>query len=484
MVGKLLGYWGLIVVAWGVLAACKQGEQGPPGGPGEGAEGPPGEPGDPGLPGDPSISSVLPGTVYRQHDVNVTISGFATEFDEASEPTFGEGIEVVSLEIVSPTALLARLTITQEAPLGPRDVVIGDLTYENVFTVEDPLTAHVVPDWGTPLQGSIVQLEAIQHDVSRPLSGFPRVFLTDGEVSTSDGITQASSSYALAFLQFIDVDAPTGMLDAVVLDGPTPEELVSSAPAAIAVGERSPIQLAEGVTNGTTVEPRGTTLFALPSPSDRWVRLAVEASALQATPAMFVLPDTSFDDRIRLGASIGNSRWSELTILARAGNTPHVVVWDSTVATDYEFSVSVSKSLLTAPIAARLDELGQDWYYLTAAEGEVIDVAIGDGFDPLAPSYCGLDFAAKVEIWSEKTGTRELEDFAICPGYFHIATAPDECDPIYCLDADCDTLVCLDPLVSFGVPSAGGYFVRVVDSPVYSGPTTFDYSIAIEVSTP
>ena len=68
-----------------LLAGCIEGSPGEPGQPGVGTPGDKGDPGDPGGPvGDPSISAVLPSTVYREHDVDVTISGFATTWNEAA----------------------------------------------------------------------------------------------------------------------------------------------------------------------------------------------------------------------------------------------------------------------------------------------------------------------------------------------------------------------------------------------------------------
>src|SRR5688572_30685332 len=57
--------------------------------------------------GDPSISGVTPNRAYLARTTEVTISGFATHWNDAAEVDFGAGIDVVRKIVASPTGIVA-----------------------------------------------------------------------------------------------------------------------------------------------------------------------------------------------------------------------------------------------------------------------------------------------------------------------------------------------------------------------------------------
>ena len=85
------------------------------------------------------ITSVTPGSAQQGQTLNVSITGFNTTFTSGSTANFGSGVTVNSLTFISPTSLLANVTIAANAGLGARDVTVTTggipLTASGLFTI-------------------------------------------------------------------------------------------------------------------------------------------------------------------------------------------------------------------------------------------------------------------------------------------------------------------------------------------------------------
>src|SRR5262245_59359906 len=118
---------------------------------------------DPTPPPPQNVSAVLPSSAFLGRTADVVISGDNTFWAANTTVSFGAGINVDHVQLASPTALLATITITKDAPLGAHDVVVStpatnpedasSLTYAGAFKVESPIQ---VTTQGTLAQGSIV----------------------------------------------------------------------------------------------------------------------------------------------------------------------------------------------------------------------------------------------------------------------------------------------------------------------------------------
>ncbi len=455
-----------------LLAGCIEGSPGEPGQPGVGTPGDKGDPGDPGGPvGDPSISAVLPSTVYREHDVDVTISGFATTWNEAAAPAvdFGPGITAGPVSIASPTSLLTRIVIDEDAALGPRDVTVGGLVFKSAFTIDAPLSVSILQDWGSPKQGSVMLTGAIQKDVGYPFAyagasaDTLRYFLRNSQGELSDGFLVNGNAYALTAVSFIDVLTPPGPIDGVVQDvavNPTR----SVAPGALTVEARTPIDLT-GPTTGTVTAPRETLLYKVESPAAAWVHLAVGTDNLAAAPFFFELPDTGlFADRAKaplgpillptISTPLDNSLFKELHVLLRPDEEHYVVYWDPSPEKDYDFDLDLQASDPMDPIVGAIDTPeAVDFYLVTADAGETLVVQMGDG----PTSVCGGSFAPTVAVIRESDNAYLFVDqTSACPGN----PAP----------------------IALTVPTDGRYLVAILASQLCQGQCpVFDYSTFIGV---
>ena len=143
----VLGVLGLVAS----LTACgSSGSQGAQGEPGEaGAPGAPGEAGAPGAGFDgaipQSISSVTPDRAFLARTMDVTISGYGTNWSSTTKVDFADaGIKVNKITVASPTGLVVNITTDKTAKVALHDVKVTDganvATYKGAFNVTSPLS--------------------------------------------------------------------------------------------------------------------------------------------------------------------------------------------------------------------------------------------------------------------------------------------------------------------------------------------------------
>jgi hypothetical protein len=335
------------VLASLLLGACgSDGAQGP-----QGPAGPAG-PGDQGG-GGASINGLNPPKAFLGRKVDVTISGFGTAWTKDTKPAFGEAITVDEVQLASPTALVASITIADTAATGPRDVKVDGLTYAGGFKLESPVR---VSTEGTLAQGSIVQLHATNLDLAKffdttqagdPLAGvtFPNVTVT-----ASGGITPQVNNvteFAVDMSVTLDVTAPTGPVDVALASGPKGARVSFPAPKAITIAPRAPVVLAAGTpANGTIADPYDSAVYQFtPGASLAITDVVVTSQAgAQANPRLFFLPKTGkFADLMTAGR--------KKSFVTSAADVIYGVYWDSTGTTGTH-AITVSSPAGTLASAA------------------------------------------------------------------------------------------------------------------------------------
>jgi hypothetical protein len=160
---------------------------------------------------DPAINGVIPGEAFAGRTLRVQVSGDGTEFTDAASVAFsGAGITVDSVELASPSDLIANITIAPEAELTRRDVVVtdGDASLNLLQAFEVKSSLIVLAD-GPIQQGGIAFLRIINTDPSSP-------FLGDLEIGTTATgttiIVQGNTETTIDAVVLVDTDAVPGSL--------------------------------------------------------------------------------------------------------------------------------------------------------------------------------------------------------------------------------------------------------------------------------
>jgi hypothetical protein len=294
---RALGVFGCMVLGT-VVAACS------------GSDGAPGKDGANGRDGiggaGASVSGVIPGHAYLARTLDVTLSGFGTTWDKTTKVDFGQGIAVNKVQVASPTALIATISIDKAAAAGPRDVKVGDQVYTGGFTLESPVKATVQ---GTAAQGSVLSLHLSDKDLSTPfdttstgggLLSAP-TFTNLATTFTAQGITGQVGNvnlYDADLTLLVDVTAPAADSDLDVDSGPAgaPDNVHFPAQKAFSIKARTPTALTSGTAkDGNITDPLASDLyqFTPTAPTGTNVNIIdflTTATDPQASPALILLP--------------------------------------------------------------------------------------------------------------------------------------------------------------------------------------------------
>lgn len=153
-----------------LVAACgSDGAAGSDGAPGAaGAAGAKGEAGKAGESSQvtPSVNFVTPNRAVLDRELEVTISGSATKFAAGAKLDFGAGITVSDVRALSATALAAKLKIAPTATLGLHDVTVDGVKVPGAFAVIPAVSA--VPVLGKLNQGGFAQIAFQNNDTQNP----------------------------------------------------------------------------------------------------------------------------------------------------------------------------------------------------------------------------------------------------------------------------------------------------------------------------
>lgn len=462
------------------------GEPGPPGPKGEPGE--PGEPGDPGEPGpegpegppgpegpgnDPSISGVVPGKVFIERTIDVTISGNGTQWTDAATVDFGANVTVNDVQVGSPTGIVANITTEYGAAVGPRDVTVSDaedLTFAGAFKLEVPLAIQAT---GTQAQGSILIANAQQLDTSTPFDTThtgdglfdPFVYTNIGLTATDPGILanfEQVDSFNMSLLVFVDVPTTAGVIDVGVASGPTGSEIFSTMPAALDVAARDPLVLAEGMDQIAMYDAAfGTQLFTfVPPDAPKKLTFTLTADSPDGGAGIALLPASgSFADLIDYNVAVQTNSF--------AAEPFYLVIWDNTGTEGYGYTLSVTTQDLipevepnemcsdATPIvppsispAELSDENDVDWFVLTATDADV-----------------GLSVHVVTQPGDPQTDTL-VEVFA------------DDC--VTTLGGPSDDLGFHEDWYSDPIPAAGDYYVKVIHAPYPYNSPAYEMLVTLE----
>jgi hypothetical protein len=94
-----------------------------------------------------SIVSVSPASAYEGQKEQVTILGSNTAFSAgATKVSFGEGVQVLSTQVIDATTIEATIEVERDAALGARDLSVttgtNTVTLASGFRVTEPIRAH------------------------------------------------------------------------------------------------------------------------------------------------------------------------------------------------------------------------------------------------------------------------------------------------------------------------------------------------------
>lgn len=328
-----------------LVAACGQvGPIGPPG-----PEGPPG----PGMAGGASISSITPNRVLLGRATQVSISGFATEWTGAAQVSFGADVTVEGITAASPTGIVARIVVSENAAVGARDVTVTEggkvTTYKGGFSLVSPLE---FPAGTTLAQGDIKVVEVKNLDFGSALdtttdTGGNFVNLTFSSDSVFGSITSASP-FGASILLVADVTAPPGDAKVTIESGATTPKTKFVNPKAFTVTARTPTALTAGTpVTGTVTNALETHLYSITSSSDAIVTVNVSSTNTDARPRVFGIPTSG-----KIADSVGYA--AQVTVVAMANQPVYFLYWDQTQTAGYDYTLNVT-SVATSVVPAEIE---------------------------------------------------------------------------------------------------------------------------------
>jgi hypothetical protein len=340
-------------MASSLLAGCgSDGERGAPGERGE--QGPPGGGGT----ATPSVSAVLPSRVFLAREVEVTVSGYATNWTENSTLDFGPGVRVKSVTAASPTSLVATLEIAADAPVGARDVKVkeggSETTYAKAFRVESPIEAFL---GGTVAQGSVVYARVENLEAARPFdtkfdfdsNSYPNI-----SIARSPGVTvqvRDIQLYSIDFAFLVDVNAAPGKRDIVVTSGPPGAEVTFRLPGALDIQKRDAVALTAPQT--VTLAQSGQSALFTFTPGAAFGLVDLVATVPDGkTPQLIVLPKSGrFADMIQPGPT---NQPTASTLVTSSADPYYAIFVDPSGATGY--SATIRGSYAAASSLAEADD--------------------------------------------------------------------------------------------------------------------------------
>ncbi len=442
-----------------------------------GDQGPIGPPGDEGPSSDPSINAVVPNKVFLARTIDVTVSGFNTNWTETTKVDFGAGIVVLKQTIASPTAIVASIEVGDDADLGARDVNVvdadGTRTYKGAFNIESPIDLTLM---GTVAQGSILVTKAKQLDLATPFDttstgdGFfdPLVYTnltTAGSMGINSSV-EAVDLYSADLLVLVDVDAPAGPGDLTLYSGPLGDTLASPAPKAIDIAARMPDPIpVGGSVKGNIDTPLGTLLFSFTPTGPGLYSITASASSADAIPNLAVLPKSGkFTDLLEVS---GNP-----SILATNTDPYYFVYWDNSGDSNY-FATVKSTKVVTSDVDPNDTCANSQPAGALPANVKNLFMSSKDDVDWVSFDVVAADIGKVVHV---KTIAGDAKTDTILEVFASDCTTALG-DPSS--DADFHEDLTTTPIVA-----AGKHFVKVTNSSYgYTG-KLYDLSIALEAPAP
>lgn len=361
-------YLALLLLSTG--CAGPAGHDGAPGRSGE--EGPAGPPGAAGADGAPAaeIHGVFPRELWLGKETSIAISFDGIPPEETPTVELDPSISIVELTRVSESGIYLRLTVSPDAPLGPRPITLrgsfGALSLADALWVRPSATLRLVEGSGALRQGSFALLEAESHD---PDAGFD-CSASGGLFGTSNA---ALSSGFVYFFGVRELCTPTTLRGLVLLSPLAPAhtriDVVSGsvyAPAqyffaeALEVEPAPPRRLEPG--QSLDGERLGSALssasYAVRAPGPGLLRLEVQKTVADSRfyPMVMALNEDGSFRKLR------NWQGSGVTVPVESAQTVYYLIYDSyfegAPGTNYEYRVNTR--FTPVDDAHQLSELSPD----------------------------------------------------------------------------------------------------------------------------
>lgn len=342
---------------------------------------------------DPSASGVFPASGFLGRKMRVEISGDATEWGASTKVNFGEGVTVDSVDVASPTALFANITIADSAPVGERDVVVtgGDnVTLKAAFEIESPIT---ISFRGNAAQGSIGVLDIVNHDFDTPFDTsstgdglFSPLVFTGMTAQAGNGVTinfDNVTPYGASATVLVDTDGATGPLS--ITSGPAGKSTSFPLGEDFAIAPRTAMALTAGMNvTATATKPYESFLYEFtPAMFPSLARFQVTSTTTTARGRLAVTPTGKFADLLGAAADqrvvAKNGKFYAIlfdfsgelaTYQVRAGSNMLTVVAD----TEPGNSTASGATACTLPclvqgatLASKTDE---DWFKFTSGAND------------------------------------------------------------------------------------------------------------------
>lgn len=320
-------------------AACggAPGQDGAPGRPGE--EGPAGPPGAAGADAAPTaeIHGVFPSELWLGKQTQVAISADGIPAEETPTIELDPSVAVVEQTRVSPTTIYLLLSVSPDAPLGPRTITLrgsfGALSLADALTIRPSATVRPVEGGGALRQGSFALLEAQAQD---PDAAF--------DCSASGGLfSTANAALSSGFVYFFglrELCTPSTFRGLVLISPLAPPrtriDVVTGsvyAPAqyffaeALDVSPAPPIALGPGEQReGQRLgAPLSSASYSVRAPGPGFVRLEVQKSVADSRfyPMVMALNEDGSFRKLR------NWQGSGVTVPVESAQTVYYLVYDS-----------------------------------------------------------------------------------------------------------------------------------------------------------
>lgn len=429
---------------------------------------------------DASLNGVFPSSGFIGRKLRVEVSADNASFvDGQVQLDFGPDVTVSSLEVASPTALFAELTIADTASVGARDVIVKQgaetLKLSQAFMLESPVAVEFS---GNLAQGSVVAFTATNldlthlYDTTCGASLFGICLRYVGmQVVTPPGVTAvvgAVEPFRVSGTLYVDLDAQSGEIRFVSGPADDAAKQVTSAMGVVTeFAARAPVPLTAGTPTTTTVSQAfDSHLYSFDAAATSAATFSVSPGDSDASPTVFVLPESGhFADLLaasenpsaiaesagKLYAIYSDSsglsgysyaiRVKAVQLIAAAEND----AGNNTSANAQDFATNSTILVTNATLASINDD---DWYRFTVpanSAAKKVHVLTG-GSDPMTDTV--------IDIYADAEAPNNMIGQSSDDGY-------------------------LDEVVSSAIGNANVIFVRIYGSPGYFDPAHNQYIAAI-----
>jgi hypothetical protein len=245
-------------------------------------------------PGD--AAGVFPDNGFIGRSLQVEVDGDTTSWDSAATISFGDGVTVSGIEVVSPQVLRATLTIDPTAAAGKQDVTVTEanetFTLAQAFELKAPVTAEVAPNFE---QGGFGLITLTNADLLHPFDlttdangNFVNLTVALADDNVSLNVVNATAE-TVTLSGTIDVNATTTGLITLTSTDTDGTTLLTTLFDAVPVAARTPIALTLGTPSNFTVAGNGN-LFEITATDLALLHVDMTTDQNSTLPGFAVLP--------------------------------------------------------------------------------------------------------------------------------------------------------------------------------------------------